>query len=344
MFVRGKALADLADKIAQRYPGHRVEIMIIDAPLIARLADPLIRPFAFAGKQAALEANLDLFRPLDVLVVPEKTSLSLKRHQKLAHLKFVYTHHGAGDRADAYYPQLANFDLVLAPGRKIADRLISSGLVKAENCAIVGYPKFSVRQSLGVAPPSFAQKRITVLYNPHYSRRESSWAPWGRDILDFFRRSDRYNLIFAPHILLYQRWLRHRARPLGRWRGQPHMHLDTGSDAMIDMTYLDAADLYLGDVSSQIYEFLLRPRPAVFLDPRAIAAWQRDESFVMWQAGDVVTHLADLPNALDQAHDRHARYAAAQRGLFDETFDRGDQPDEERAAQAIVAHFTKKSP
>ena len=34
------------------------------------------------------------------------------------------------------------------------------------------------------------------------------------------------------------------------------------------MAYTQRADIYLGDVSSQVYEFLLNPRPCVFLNPR----------------------------------------------------------------------------
>ena len=42
--------------------------------------------------------NLDFFRSLDVLVVPEKTSLALKDQFGLDRLKIVHTRHGAGDR------------------------------------------------------------------------------------------------------------------------------------------------------------------------------------------------------------------------------------------------------
>jgi hypothetical protein len=36
----------------------------------------------------------------------------------------------------------------------------------------------------------------------------------------------------------------------------PEIEVITGSDASIDMIYLLAADIYLGDVGSQVYEFL----------------------------------------------------------------------------------------
>ncbi len=344
IFVLSDALKSVAKRIASLYPGENTKIHVLRVPPLARAIDPLVKPFAFLQKSAALKANIALFKSLDVLVVPEKTSLKLKQEPDLQHLKFVYTHHGAGDRAEAYYPELAQFDLILAPGRKIADRLQLSGLVTAEHCAVVGYPKFSVTECLGSPPVIFPQKRTTVLYNPHYSRTESSWQAMGRQVLDFFRSSDRYNLIFAPHVLLYQRWLRHRARPLSRWRNAGHMHLDTGSDKGIDMTHILAADIYLGDVSSQIYEFLYRPRPAIFLDSRGIQNWQNDESFIMWRAGDVLQSVDALPKALSQASIRHQTYLPSQKALFTDTFDLTDTPSEKRAADAIIRYFTHISP
>lgn len=339
IFVSSAALRDIALRIGTRYPGSTPKIELLVPPAAARLVDPLVRPFAFLNKQAVLRHHAGRFHDLDILVVPEKTSLALKRMPGLSHLRFVYTHHGAGDRAEAFYPELSQFDLVLTPGPKIHQRLIASGLVRPDRLAMVGYPKFSVAGCLSAAPPRLVEERRTVLYNPHYSVHESSWAKMGRRVLDYFRDSDRYNLIFAPHVLLYGRWLRHRARPLGRWRGVPHMHLDTGSDALIDMTYVQMADLYLGDVSSQIYEFLIRPRPVLFLDARGIANWRENESFEMWRAGEVLTDVAELGQALERAYADHDRYIDEQRAIFSHTFDENGTAPEVRAADAIVARL-----
>src|SRR3546814_8277328 len=101
----------------------------------------------------------------------------------------------------------------------------------------------------------------------------------GRDVLEFFRASPDYNLIFAPHVVLYQRGLRHGARPLGRYRNRPNMLIDTGSLASIDMTYTLAADIYLGDVSSQVYEFMLQPRPYLFLDAEGVDGCERNQNY-----------------------------------------------------------------
>src|SRR3546814_2965461 len=48
------------------------------------------------------------------------------------------------------------------------------------------------------------------------------------------------------------------------------MHIDLGSERSIDMSYTGSADLYLGDVSSQVAEYLYRPRPCVFLNAQGV--------------------------------------------------------------------------
>src|SRR3546814_8983700 len=108
------------------------------------------------------------------------------------------------------------------------------GLVEAERCRVVGYPKFEVAGALARRTAMFGNGKPTVLYNPHFDRKDSSWIPMGKAVLDFFRRNREYNLIFAPHVVLYQRKWRHGARPLLRYRRVPTIPIDTGRLAGID--------------------------------------------------------------------------------------------------------------
>jgi hypothetical protein len=104
-------------------------------------------------------------------------------------------------------------------------------------------------------------------------RAVSSRSPMGKAVLDFFKHNTDYNLIFAPHVILYQRRGRHGARLLHGYRKAPNIHIDTGSLASIDITYTDAADIDLGDVSSQDYEFPLKSRPCILLNAHNVAGW-----------------------------------------------------------------------
>ena len=148
----------------------------------------------------------------------KKNSLSLKREPTLAHLKFVRIRHGAGDREVGLDESSNQFDLILASGQKMIDRLTQTG-VPAGRCRIVGYPKFDAVQ--GLTPPRsiFSNGKPTVIYNPHFKPNESSWPGMGLEVLEFFRQNKSYNLIFAPHIMLYKRGgRRHGARNLWRYR------------------------------------------------------------------------------------------------------------------------------
>ena len=97
-----------------------------------------------------------------------------------------------------------------------------------------------------------------------------------------------------------------------------------------------AADLYLGDASSQVYEFLATPRPCIFANPRR-QHWRDDPDYAHWNAGAVVETLDQLDTALADAVTHPDRHRAVQQRMFDDTFDMTDRPSSERAATAIAA-------
>jgi CDP-glycerol glycerophosphotransferase (TagB/SpsB family) len=109
------------------------------------------------------------------------------------------------------------------------------------------------------------------------------------------------------------------------------------------MTYTEAADLYLGDVSSQIYEFLRRPRPCAFIDSHA-TDWQGDGNFRHWTCGKVLESADDLLAAVDEAFASHADYVAEQRRLFAYSIDLRETPSSRRGAEAILAFVRRTFP
>jgi hypothetical protein len=297
---------------------------------------------------SVLYRNLDHFRALDALVVPEKTSLLLKSLFRLRSLKLIHTRHGAGDRAIGFDRASQSFDLVLMSGRKIRDRLQAAGLLKPDGHAIVGYPKFDTVSHVP-PPPLFDNDRPTVVYNPHPSPALSSWYRMGAQVLDYFAASDRYNLIFAPHIMLFAKRLTVSLSPFSlQWRREipaavrnlPHIHIDTGSPACLDMGYLRAADIYLGDASSQVYEFIRQPRPCIFLNP-AGHCWEENLDFAHWRTGPVVQSVDALDGALAQAVANPRAYRTIQNALFNYSFDIDDRPSAERAATAILEFMNR---
>ena len=102
------------------------------------------------------------------------------------------------------------------------------------------------------------------------------------------------------------------------------------------MAYTQRADLYLGDVSSQVYEFLRKPRPCVFLNSHRFA-WAGDPNFGHWRAGPVIEDVADLGAAMSRSRQEHdAVWRPTQEALFDESFDLTDEPSAQRAARAVA--------
>ncbi len=100
------------------------------------------------------------------------------------------------------------------------------------------------------------------------------------------------------------------------------------------MSYVRRADIYLGDVSSQVYEFIREPRPCVFLDGRQ-TAWRQDESYTHWGFGPVIERLEDLFPALESAVASQPAFDAVQRSGFQNTFDATSESASNRAAKAI---------
>jgi hypothetical protein len=312
----------------------------------ARGLNALFGRLAPTAKILIYRDNLEFFQSLDALIVTERTSLILKTQFGLNKPIMILTDHGAGDRAIGFGEKTALFDHILAAGPKIRDRLVQEAGVDPARLTITGYPKFDIPAGTALPEKFRGSDRPVVLYNPHVSPHLSSWYKQGRAVLDYFLASDQYNLIFAPHIMMFERRL---AFTVDKWRvalpgrlspkyaASPNIHVDLDSLALTDMSYSNAADIYLGDVSSQVYEFLRQLKPCVFLNAHKIAHLG-DPNFAHWQAGPVIDDVAELDRGLSEAIAGHqSRFAPIQRQLFDYTFDLTEEPSSVRAARAIAS-------
>ena len=313
---------DFVRKIGAFYPGHRCQILKLKVPLSYRLLDPLVSTWAFGRKFVVLKHNLSFFRRLHALVVPEKTSLHLKNTLGLKDLILIHTRHGAGDRPGSFDDRSRYFDFTLLPGPKYVDRLKELGFLEEGRYAVVGWPKFEVVEKLHPQRPRlFENDHVTVVYNPHFDQRLASWKLWGEKVLDFFIRHPEYNLIFAPHVVLFKRRFRHGVHRIPRrFYKAPNIFIDLGSLASVDMTYMLAADIYLGDVSSQVYEFIWRPRPCIFLNAHQVP-WEGNPYYYQWTLGQVVNHLeSELAPALARAFKVQPGFTPRQIEAFRYTF------------------------
>lgn len=262
-----------------------------------------------ATKPAMLLAWRRRLAAHDALIAVERTSTLLKRLPG-RRPRLIYSPHGSGDRAVGVEPRIRLFDHLLVSGPVRAQRFVDEGVTTHDRISVVGAIKLSALLAAPAPPRPFADGRPVVLYNPHFDAALSSW-PIARAIVDAILADGRFYLIVAPHARLAERLASDERAAFEALGARADCHVDFASPALSDMTYTRSADIYLGDVSSQVYEFLHRPRPVVFVDAHHVA-WQGDPSYRMWNMGDVVSEAGAVTSALGGAAARHAHYRATQ--------------------------------
>jgi hypothetical protein len=263
-------------------------------------------------KGARVVWNARRLRRASALLSAERTSVLLKQLPGRCP-PFLHIPHGAGDRAKGFERRLALFDHILVAGPKDRERMIAEGVATTERCQIIGPIKVAALARGGAAPPRlFDNDRPVVLYQPHFDRKLGSFDRLARRLIEWPGLLDHYNLIVAPHIRLAERLDQAERRAFEALARPGSLIVDFGSQRLIDMTYQRAADLYLGDVSSQVYEFLVTPRPCLFVNTTGVP-WQDDPNYRMWQFGEVIEPEADLAAALARALAGHEQYRMAQR-------------------------------
>lgn len=359
--------APVAAELSNR-PGVTVEAYVLDAAEAAVLRDLLARlggqaveiielrlPRAVEwlggltmrhGESAPLKVLRLLWwsrrlRSADLIVTLERTSTLLKRLPghcpPIAHIP-----HGVGGARRAggkgIDGRFALFDKALLAGEADRETTIALGLLPAEKVAVVGQVKLAGLKRMGLLArrPLFDTALPTVLYNPHFHSRRGSWQAFGPEILQRIHDCGHFNLIVAPHVRLFES-----APPQERaqWAGLSdgaRLIVDPGSERSIDMTYTLAADIYLGEFSSQLYEFLIAPRPAVFIDVLGDGGQDDTNLPAMWATGETVRGVEDVVPALLRARDRHAEFVDRQRALTRRAFGDLESDAAELAADVLL--------
>ncbi len=323
-----------------------IEIRRLETPSHWQFVFRLLNTLGPAQRFYILKRYSSCFADLDCLVVPETTSTLLKSQPGLKTLPLVLLPHGAGDRAIGFGREIRHFDYVLLSGPKVRDRMLSAGLIRMDNHTLVGYPKFdTIDPEKNRTKLSFNNTNPVVLYNPHFDPQLSSWYDMGLDVLEFFADRPQYNLILAPHVMLFKkqlhvslqsRFFKFRRRIPEKYWHCPNIKIDLGSRNCTNMNYTLNADVYLGDVSSQVYEFLYEPRPCIFLNGHQ-ANWMENQNYRHWLCGPVLDNVSDLSAILDNLEASHKIFRDFQLQIFAETFDLQAIPSSLRAAQSIVA-------
>jgi hypothetical protein len=330
----------MVEQVARAYPGFSPRITLLGEKGLSRwLRD---REIFRNPRLPMLLESLSFLRQFDAIVVPERTTTAI-RHFLPQRTRLIFTPHGAGDRAIMLDPRDRHFDFVLVAGEKSERRLLDAGTIRPGRYAVNGYVKLDLMPKLQAArEPLFANDRPTILYAPHFRRELSSWDRFGRAIIDWFAGQDRYNLIVAPHIRLFAEASDADRAAIEGLAVPGKIAIDLASDRLFDMSYTSGADIYLGDVSSQVYEFLATPRPCIFLNAHGVD-WRGDPDYLFWTLGDVIDDLAGLADALEQAPSRHPLYVDAQRERLAESIGGDPAGAARRGAEAILGFLAKNA-
>ena len=265
-----------------------------------------------------------VFRRYPVLVTTETTSTRIKDDSRF-HGALVRIRHGAGDAATRTDDdRIRLFDLTLANGEKDKRRLIEAGQGTDENIVVAGYAKFEL-----LKPPVklFDNDRPIALYNPHSRPGLSSWFTFGEALVRQMELLPEWNFVVAPHVKL--------KGPPNPRTSAPNVLIDRGSIRSIDMTYTRAASVYIGDASSQLYEFLSEPRPCIFVDAHGVN-WRDDPKFAHFRLGQVIDRPEALGEALARAFELQPQFEPLQRAALADSIDSSPVPASVRQADAIL--------
>lgn len=344
--VRDEILRSLPARAAQR-------VRFIDLMLpagvggLAQILDTAMP----ASRVARLRYHASQFADLDAIVAPERTTLFLKRYFGVTRPKYIHIRHGAGDRDIGFHRSFRHFDLLLLQGNKYVRRLRETGGLDRNDFSLIGYPKFDSVDPSAPRLKLFDNDNPVIFYNPHFAPGASSWNRMGHAVLDYFVANPDLNLIFSPHVMLFRKRVHiapgHLRFSIRRdlkkdYAAFSNILVDLESPRQFDMTYTLNSDLYLADISSQVMEFLIRPRPCVFLNAYNID-WRDNDEFAAWNLGDVVDEIKNLGPVIRNALACPDRYRHRQEAHFADTFDMSATPSAKRGAEAIAAYLEEQS-
>jgi hypothetical protein len=309
----------LLDRIHQAFDAPPPRLV----PLQQSMRTRLLRGAKYLGKfkHLILRDNREMLDRFDAIVAVENT-LAMARDEGITRPRLIYTPHGFGDRAYSFVGRIADFDFVLVAGAKTEAQMLAHRLIRPGDYALTGSIKLETAARLSRSEKQrFDQQRPIILYNPHFDPWLTSWGRFIEPMLRAFGQQQAFNLIAAPHVKMFERAT---ARVTARWRARStdNIVVDPGSDRSMDASYLWDASVYVGDSSSQVYEFLVQPRPCLFLNAHGVD-WRDNPAYAHWHLGDVVDQPDQLMAALGQAEARHPFYRARQIEAFKAAF--GDQ-------------------
>ena len=331
---------EIVRHVAQHYPKHNCKIICLKKGFLKNIYYKIKRQQNTI--RYLLKRHLEELLSLDAIAAPDHYLLTLIDYAKSNNKKFisVYTSHGPFSEPHDTDLILNKYDMLLIKCTAQLKSSIKYGLCKSNHCPIIGYPKLDLMPSK--KNNLFNNNKPIVLYNPHWVPERSSLNTYGKQILDFFANQTQYNLIFSPHPFTSKRHLNKIIK--GKHRKCKNILIDLGGEKSIDMTYNKAADIYLGDFSSQVCEFLYIPRPCIFIHPQIKHKQIKSSETNInryWHLGENTDKVDDLPQIIKSLLKENP-YQKKQELFFKNRFDLTNIPSAKRAAKAINSFLKNK--
>lgn len=273
----------------------------------------------------------------DAIVFSDFFHKYILKNRKKQWPKLLKFDHGAPGRSYSYDARQLDFDFQLLFGEFMYQQFKTEGII-GPHAVIAGYPKHDAISGNKIED-FFGNENLTVVYNPHFDPKVTSWKKTGMQVLDFFYNHPGYNLIFAPHLHLFQKLKGGESKTIidEKYFNAKNILIDLGSPRSVDMSYIQSADVYLGDVSSQVYEFIHQPRPCIFLNPNQFD-YKGDKNFRFWKLGEVIERVEELEGALEDVQYKFEnKYLEIQKKIDRENFyTEPGSTASERASRAII--------
>ena len=292
---------------------HSIKLIRVNPYWYIRL--PLYVEVKLNYRKSIFKKYKKIFLEQDVFISSLYNDLIIRDEIAPKKILMIYTAHGPANGPYCFNDLVKQFDYFFCASKKEVEIRREMGQIKSKNYCIGGYLK------LDSAKPDkvnlFSNNKEIVLYNPHWEKKLTSFFKHGFDILNYFKDHPNMNLIFAPHALLTKRNI------LLRWclknyEKYPNIHMDYGSKKSHDFSYTQAADIYLGDVSSQALEFcLIELRKCIFIDVNN----NKGSDYISWSLGKVYSTGFNIENALNEIDTLYDdNYKAKQKSIIEDVF------------------------
>ena len=141
-------------------------------------------------------------------------------------------------------------------------------------------------------------------------------------------------MIFAPHPLIKNYSTRNKIDIDIDTVTSDNIIVDFYSKNNVDGSYLNVADVYIGDVSSMITDFIFkRNKSCIFINSHDIE-WKNDTNYKFWNCGKVINNLTELDSSVKTSL-KENKYSKEQKAYIKKMIFTGSFSSSELIAETI---------